>query len=429
MRYKILHITSHLGGGVGNAILGYLSQNKKQDHEVIALGYTLPEVQHKINQLKVSYTDYMYNKHKEIINRMNNFDVVLVHVWNQPLLMDFLVKNELPCCRLIMWGHVSGLYAPDVYTKKILEYPDMFVFTSPLSYDLDEVKSLGDDIVLDDIWSTGDIIKYRNIKHVDHDGFIVGYVGTVDYSKMHFNFLKLCRKIIDRGISDLEFVVIGGEKEKEIRRKANEMEIGNFIDFTGHIDNVEDYLCKFDVFGYPLNTNHFGTCDLALQEAISAGIPVVVFDNPMEKIIVRHNKTGIIVHSEEEYVDAICKLYENVEFRKQLSVSCKNDFDERFSISRLDRQWNDMFNRVMEASKKDRKWNINTKNIEHKDVFIESLGPKHGKIFIENDVDKIRELGKQERWKTPFKGTVHNYSNYFPEDRVLRRWSGIMKGI
>ena len=62
---KILHITPHLGGGVGSTILGYISKNKTFEHEIMALGYTIESVSEKIKLLNVPYTDYV--THEEII--------------------------------------------------------------------------------------------------------------------------------------------------------------------------------------------------------------------------------------------------------------------------------------------------------------------------------------------------------------------------
>lgn len=38
-------------------------------------------------------------------------------------------------------------------------------------------------------------INYKNIIRKEHHGFNVGYIGTVDYSKMHPNFLNIYEKI------------------------------------------------------------------------------------------------------------------------------------------------------------------------------------------------------------------------------------------
>ena len=63
--------------------------------------------------------------------------------------------------------------------------------------------------------------------------------------------------------------------------------------------------------------------------------------------------------------------------------------------------------------------------LNDKDVFLESLGV-YGEPFC-CDI-KIKKLGKQKRWQTTSKGTVHNYLSYFPNSPILKRWSKLMKG-
>ena len=73
---KILHITPHLGGGVGSTILGYISKNKTFEHEIMALGYTIESVSEKIKLLNVPYTDYV--THEEIIKRYFGRFLILI---------------------------------------------------------------------------------------------------------------------------------------------------------------------------------------------------------------------------------------------------------------------------------------------------------------------------------------------------------------
>jgi len=452
--YRILHITPHLGGGIGSTVLGYLEENKTHEHTVVAFGYTLEWAEKRIKNLNIPYKDHITDK--EVLDMIPNFDIVVIHAWNNPLLMSFLVRNKLPPCRLIIWGHVSGFFPPDVYTTKILLYPDLFIFTSPLSYNLPDVKTLPHifsssiggalEIITDrhlrnkilyNIWSTGGTEKFRNIKKRKHKGFIVGYIGTVDYAKMHPDFLEMCKGIIDLDIPHLKFIVIGKTKEKELRAEVEKMGITEYFEILGWVESLREYLEIFDVFGYPLNPDHFGTCDLALQEAIASGTVPVVLDNAMEKSIVKNNKTGFVVKDKDEYVQAIKDMYNNINWRNELSNNARNDYDERFSVKRLDKEWNEVFDKIIKYPKTNKQWDINKKEIKAVDVFLESLG-KYGSPFIHYYNSKniegkifatkrIKELGKQARWQTTSKGTVHNYHLYYPDDEILKKWSELMK--
>ena len=65
---------------------------------------------------------------------------------------------------------------------------------------------------------------------------------------------------------------------------------------------------QFDVFGYPLNRGHYGTCDQALAEAMGCGIVPIVFDNLMECHMVNDMSSGLVVKDEDEYIRAMIEL-------------------------------------------------------------------------------------------------------------------------
>ena len=454
---KILHITPHLGGGVGSTILGYLSHNKTFEHEIAAFGYTMDYVLEKIESLNIPYTEHI--SHEDLIKKISDADIVLIHQWNNPLLMDFLVRNELPPCRLVMLGHNSGFDAPNIYTEKILMYPDIFVFTTALSYQCIDVKrfphifssSLGGALemtterhlrnkLMYSIWSTDGVDEYKDIETEKHKGFIIGYIGTVDYAKLHPDFLEMCKELIDLDIiPHLKFIVVGGLKQEEIKAEAEEMGIGDKLTFTGYVPKktLKDYLKTFDIFGYPLATYHYGTCDLVLQIAMASGVVPIVFDNAMEKLFVKHNKTGFIVKDKKGYIKAIKDLYNNINLRKKLGKNAKEDAIKRFTLENLDKEWEKVFREVLKYSKVGRKWDIDKEEITHADVFLEALGHygspfrsyKNAKnfgslVFSTKRIDKLAQIPS---WQTETKGSVHNYHAYFPDDKYLKAWSKIMK--
>jgi len=324
-----------------------------------------------------------------------------------------------------MWGHNSGFHPPNIYTRKILTYPNLFVFTTPLTYKCDDVKNLSpkEKNLLYNIWSTGGVDRFKSVKPKPHDGFNVGYIGTVDYAKIHPDFLKMCKDIY---IPNIKFIVIGGLKEKEIEAEAKKLGIGDKFVFIGEfINDINKYLEIFDVFGYPLAPYHYGTCDLVLQEAMAAGVVPIVLNNPMEEYIVKNGKTGIVAKNKIEYIKAIECLYVNTELQKKLSINAKEYAKTHFSIKKLVTEWKNVFNRVLNFQKTTKKWDIN-KPITYKDVFLESLG-HYGEAFICECNSKIKKIAKINSWQTETKGSVHNYSSYFPNDLYLSKWSKLMK--
>ena len=286
------------------------------------------------------------------------------------------------------------------------------------------------------VWSTGGVEEYYSIQPKNHSGFIVGYIGTVDYAKMHPDFIDICKEV---DIPDIKFIVVGGPKEKELKKKTKQLKISKKFKFTGYMTNITDYFSLFDVFGYPLASYHYGTCDQVLQMSMAAGVVPVVFSNLMEKYMVKNGITGIVAKDKDEYIKAIQKLYHNHELRKNLSKNAKKYALDTFSVKRLGLEWENFFNEALIFPKTIKKWKINKieQGITPMDVFLESLG-EYGADFIyysnaKNDgekrkaTQKIKEIGKLINWQADTKGTVHHYNSFIPNDRYLSVWSQLMK--
>lgn len=440
---KILHISTHLGRGVGSVVLNYfkkVSTNKNFSHKLICLGYLDDRALESLQESKIPYREKMSSDHAAVLEEMKDSDIVLIHWWNHPLLSDFLIREKLPPSRVVIWSHIVGSPAPNNFTDKILRYPDLFVFTTPISYGTEEVARLPDGYKerLSHIWSTGTADTIKEVHLKKHEGFIVGYIGTVDFAKMHPDFLEMSDKAKIPGV---KFVVVGSPNEKQIEDEAKRRNIGNKFLFTGFIpeDKKWDYLSSFDVFGYPLVPNHYGTCDQALQEAMMLGVVPVVWSNPMESYMVKDGVTGIVVRSKEEYAAALENIYHDSGLREILSKNARAYALENFSLEKMEKEWEKTFERALKIPKAEREWNIGKikGDIAAADVFLESLG-SHAEPFLSfyNSKDEkeremyarqIKELAKHSIWQSETKSTVHNFNFFLPGDKYLSAWSKLMK--
>lgn len=438
---KILHITPHLGGGVGRVILNYLSKAKDYPsfaHKAVCLDYANHKAVEVAKKVGFSLFDNMSAKKGEVLGMIADSDIVLIHWWNHPLLYDFLVRAELPPCRVVMWSHISGFHSPYVFTEKIFRYSDLFVFTTPVSHEAKEAQDLSEEMKkkLRVVWSTGGVEHVKNVKPKAHKCFNVGYIGTVDYCKMHPDFLNMCSQI---DIPDVNFIVCGGPKEKEMQQEAECLGIDRKFTFTGLVSDITKYLSAFDMFGYPLAPYHYGTCDQTLQESMAAGVVPVVFSNSMESYMVKDGVTGIVAKDKDEYIKALQDLYHNHELRNKLSHNAKEYAMRTFSLEKLMSEWGKVFNEVLNFPKTIRKWKNTKSNLDmsHADVFLESLG-SYKEDFVsycnaesEKDkrkaAEKIKKLAKSVNWNAETKGTVHHYTSFFPNDRHLSVWSQLMK--
>ena len=389
--YNILHIAAHYGGGVGSVMRSWKKNDLENNHTLTYLN--------DIEENKTPYTK-LFN-----IDMVKEYDIVLCHVWNHPAFFSFLVNTKIPKSRLIGWSHSSGLYPPYVLFNKLIDYFDDFVYTSPVS------KKIAPDIKT--IWSCTDISEYYNVKKKEHNNFNIGYIGTLDYCKLHPDFIKICKDIDSK---NTRFIIIGGGCDLDnMVAEAKELGIFEHCIFTGKVKDVKPYLSLFDVFMYPLYEKHFGTCEQVIGEAMAAGVPCVVLNNPAETHII-DGSNGFLCLSKESMIYTIKKMEE-----KSLTVRTNDEMYSRFSalrkysVENMVGQWNNVFDKMINTEKTERFW-------DGGDPFIESLGP-YGYPFRSNSYSTISAMFKENRqWYSESKGSLKQYSKHFPENKQYKEW-------
>lgn len=434
----VLHITPHLGGGVGRVLLNYFTHVKDNPdftHQVASLDYANEKACSVAKEIGLALSDRMSGKKDKLLAMIADAEIVLVHWWNHPLLYDFFVRETLPPARIVFWAHNSGFHPPCVFNETALGYPDLFVFTTPLSFETREVSGLprGRHKDLRAIVSTGGIAHAASVRPKPHRGFNVGYIGTVNYCKLHPDFLDMSGLV---NLPDVRFTVCGGPSERRIRDEAIRRGLGEKFLFTGLVEDITGYLSEFDVFGYPLAPYHYGTGEQALCEAMAAGVPPVVLANKTECYLVQNGVTGLIAADKYEYAKAIEELYRNSGLRGRLSANAREVARSRFSLERMADEWAKVFFEALALEKTPRKWagSYAGKGVLPYQFFLESLG-KYAEPFLRSidarsasqEVaanDEIKKLYESSRlWIAETQGTPCHYSHFFPEDGYLRLWS------
>ena len=432
-KVSILHIAPHLGGGIGKVLLNYVVRAKEREmfsHKIVCLDYANDDAKRIAKKEGLSLNDCFSKKHGELLKLIEESDIVLIHWWNHPLLYDFLVRTELPPCRILMWSHISGYHPPYIFTKPLFDYADLFVFTTQISFDTVEIKKLNKrkKEMIRTIWSTGGVESVADVKKRTHKGFNVGYIGTVDYCKLHPDFLDMSASV---DLEDVKFIVVGCGNEKEIQDEAISKGWGDKFQFLGFVDNIKEYLAIFDVFGYPLAPYHYGTCDQVLAEAMACGIVPVMLENKMEVSMVEDGVTGLVAVDKKSYAEAIKKLHDDVQLRTRLSMATKKKAKERFSLDKMIVEWEAVFNECLLMKKRKRKWSgkHSGEHVIPSEVFLESTG-EYGDVFLNNlegydaRIEKFRE---SPLWQSKTKGTVHHYCSFFPDDKILLRFKEMME--
>jgi hypothetical protein len=231
-------------------------------------------------------------------------------------------------------------------------------------------------------------------------------------------------------------VVCGGPNDAVIREETIRANVGHKFEFCGHVDNVAAMLSSFDIFGYPLAPDHYGTGEQSLIEAIAAGVPPVVLANGAEQHVVEDGITGIVATNEEHYTRSLELLYRDPVLRKLLAENGRKRARERFTIEKLARSWSALYHEAMESPKRTRKWphGFKGERANGAQLFVASMG-EHGADFAESmhDDGSRKTLEADERiankeglFRAKTRGSVFHYQSFFPDDPYLNLWCGLI---
>jgi L-malate glycosyltransferase len=444
---RILHITPHLGGGVGAVVRSYLEFESTKNcnfHKVAALDTLNLESQNLLDNIGIEWIEKAYSNKDLLASLISGSDIVLIHWWNHPLLQELLMNQELPESRIILWTHISGNDDPNSFCRFILNYPDKLVFTTPLSFITESVRQ---HTILKHqkpvfIWSTIGVEKLlqykKRFKKTKQDEKIrIGYVGNLDYTKLNENFFDICRRISSPTVS---FTVIGPLTDQF---SSDLLVEGKDIDLiaTGYIPESEKFklMSDFDILLYPLARDHYGTCDQVIQEAMALGVVPIALNNQMESYMITNNKNGLVARDVNDLVRNAKELILNHDLRKILASNAEIQATKQYRISDMAESWNVEFKEIMAIPKR----NHQTLAVEYgrilepHEIFMNSLQTSSGIFEMHKNSEgtdqkqtwavQISCLSGSPKWSSPTKSSPSHYFAYFPDDPWLKTWSELIR--
>lgn len=334
---KLLHVTAHLGGGIGKVLSRLVEASARRvdgiEHTIACLEQ--PE--------KTDFVDYAKRHGATILCAPNDTeldahirttDIVQLEWWHHPVVARWMSRTDLPAMRLLVWAHVSGRGTP-VIPSAFLGLPHRFLFSSSCSLELIDPSALSDieQGQIGNVFSSG---GFEDLPEPPARGDItpprIGYLGTLDFAKLHPELLDFIAAVRPPGFRlDLYGDPTTGEALLADTRARG---MSERIAICGYTHQVADILASMDVMAYLLNPEHYGTAENALLEAMAMGVVPVVLDNPAEQALVRHDETGLVVRNPSEFAEAIARLTNDPTLRRRLSANAARDIRARFPIAR-----------------------------------------------------------------------------------------------
>lgn len=415
---KIVHITPHLGSGIGRAYAGITKavDDFVCSHEVVLL--ERPEKMFFVEHVKENGCVIFENLTKtDITTLLNNADIVQINWWHHPLMAKFIYDFPNIPVRLVCWVHVSGCNYPYLRTDFLSKFDKVF-FTTPYSYENPEVAQWIREDGYDKtsvIYGMGDVSRFFEVKPEQHNDFRIGYLGTLDFNKLHPDFVQYCAATT--AVADnIKFVMIGDETNKNVLlQQAAKYGIAERFEFHGFCEDVGKELSQLDCVGYLLNPYHFGATENVILETMAAGLPVVAINQNTEKYIVENNKNGFLINNSDEYYTVVKLLYHNQNERNRIAKNAREGIEKNYSVKENTKKLFSCYENVMQQTKR----NVIFHDIfgeNPSDWFLHFVGSEQT-MFTENRFNHLPEI-----FKGKSKSSVKHFAKYFPEDKRLINW-------
>ena len=430
-KIKLLHIAVHLGGGAGKAIAGMMiSAGKVAESDIVLLENPLNQTY--VNQLRKQHSKVMVERDADTIGRLiPGYDVVVINWWGHPLMIRLLLEMEGVQGRFIIWSHINGCSYPYLQGA-FLDRFDKVLFTTGYSLDnaawgIKERQRIMEKSAV--VYGMGDFHPEQvspKTTCFEHSGLTIGYVGTLNYAKLHPRFLEYYKEAAKK-YPGVRFVMLG-EPSKEVRLAIRNSGLEEAFELPGYVDCVWAYYQRMDVFAYLLNERTYATTENALVEAMAAGLPVIVLNNPVERHIIQHGVNGLLVNNPAEFVDCIEWLSMNQNGR-ELGRRGRN-----FCISRYSASANlDVFYSACKDAMACRERTYLFREALGRspfEAFCIQAGPE-GQLF-QRICDGGMEEAAEELRRLPIyleedKASVFQFARYFPESEELQTIARFIK--
>jgi len=353
---------------------------------------------------------------------LDQADIVQVHFWNNPAIHAFL-RSALPSARVFVWCHVNGLRAPQVLPAMLFERADLVAATSELSLDTAAFRA-ADPAKVRVLFADADLSRVGDRAPHAREGCTIGYVGRVDFMKLHPGLVRMFAAVRAPGLRFL--AAGGGNAHAELSRQAQTAGLAGSFGTMGQVEDIGALLAQLDVFAYPLRAETTATSELMLQEAMAAGLPCVVFAHAGLGRRVEHGRNGLVVATEEEFTRALEHLAENPRERARLGAAAAADARARFGSARLADGLHEAYDALLRASPKAR---AALPPLRGAQAFLESLDGQGDADLRGSLSDGEGATAAEARIACAdpnLRDAILQYRIYYPDDPWLRLWAGLL---
>lgn len=416
MAPEILHITQQLSlGGAGKALEALARSAQHSRHEVASLLPATPMARRRLNMQGIPLHEQPSSA--RLAACISKADVVQIHFWNTPELYDLMTCEHT--CRLVIWSHVQGSTAPHILIPELASYSQALVHTGSTADPREiTIKPASPD----------QFLPRRDPPEVPHS-LVVGIFGSLHSSRM-------CSEALDvfaqANCPDSQLRVVGkGDLIDRWQQQVCGLNLQKRVHFRGFATDVAAELVQMDVLLHLPRPDSFATADLALQEALLAGVvPVVLAGTPVSDLV-EHNVDGLIATNLQQCTEHLQTLDTDRQLLQRLRSAAQTRAKQNLNPNRCVRAFEHLYEQICTSPKQARRLQLKAGN-SGSERFMASLGAaaKVFRISAERSPD-WRQADHQIACSNAAlvgagAGGILHWRGAYPNDPWLRYWAGLV---
>lgn len=169
---------------------------------------------------------------------------------------------------------------------------------------------------------------------IGESSLVLGSVGRLDDVKGFDVLIDAMPLILQAAKQQIHLILVGGGKQRQTLEKiSREKQIGRYVHFVGHQEDVEPWLLAFDIY---VNSSRSEGMSQSIVEAMSVGLPIVATDVGDAKQMLSSDNLicGIVCEPEQPHAlaHAIVKFSNNHLLRDECGnaamISHRKRYDE-----------------------------------------------------------------------------------------------------
>lgn len=189
--------------------------------------------------------------------------------------------------------------------------------------------------------------KYSDKEQKHHEKNKILYFGGVAKNKGSELFVPIVKALMDRGLKDFKFIVIGGGDTKTLKATAKDLHIDNFVEVLGQIESNADIekimlTCGVGLAPYfPADKNNFSyySDPGKVKFYLGCGLPIVITNVPPIAKEIQSKKAGLIANYDaKDFANKIIEIIntpENYKIFSQNAINLGREFSWEKSFTRI----------------------------------------------------------------------------------------------